>query len=67
LLPHNPDFRYATAVVGLPHNHLADGEYRTWRACARTLLTNATGFTTVRFRVYAVTGFNATVSAIFFD
>ena len=59
------DVGYATAVVS--HPQLADGEYRTWRACRDKLKTNATGFAVVRFRVYIVTGFNATVSGVFFD
>ena len=59
------DVGYATAVVA--HPQLAGGEYLTWQACRDTLLTNATGFAAVRFRFYTVTGFNTTVSAIFFD
>ena len=59
------DVGYATAVVG--HPSLADGEYRTWRACADALKVNATGFAAVRFRTYIVTGSNASVSAVFFD
>ena len=59
------DVGYATAVVS--HPQLADGEYRTWRACSDKLKTNATGFAAVRFRFYIVTGFNATVSGVFFD
>ena len=59
------DVGHATAVVG--HPQLAGGEYRTWQACEDVLKPNATGFAAVRFRVYIVTGLNATVSAIFFD
>jgi len=59
------DVGYATAVVG--HPQLEGGAYRTWRACEDVLTPNATGFAAVRFRVYVVTGLNATVSAIFFD
>ena len=59
------DVGYATAVLG--HPQLARGEYRTWRVCSDVLKPNATGFAAVRFRMYVVTGFNATVSAVFFD
>ena len=59
------DVGHATTVVG--HPDLAGGVYRTWRACEAVLTPNATGFAAVRFRVYIVTGFNATVSAVFFD
>jgi hypothetical protein len=59
------DVGYATAVV--QHPQLAGGEYRTWRVCADRLLANSTGLGSVRFRLYVVTGNNASVSAIFFD
>ena len=59
------DVGHATAMVG--HPQLAGGEYRTWRACSDVLKTNTTGVAAVRFRTYIVTGFNATVSAVFFD
>jgi hypothetical protein len=59
------DVGHATAVLG--HPQLAGGEYRTWRVCEDVLKPNATGLAAVRFRVYIVTGFNATVSAVFFD
>lgn len=59
------DVGYATAVLG--HPGLGHGEYRTWRACADRLRPNTTGVAMVRFRVYVVTGFNASVAAIFFD
>jgi hypothetical protein len=41
--------------------------FRTWRACRGKLKPNATGLAAVRFRVYVITGFNASVSGLFFD